>query len=140
MRGVGGLDKAFNRFYCIDRLLNSHVALFKNRKMAVDEFYDYSNYEEVGEYPAKHFKDEKGEINGTYPKYRLYHYMTKSVEHLVKKWSRGMADYKDQWGRSQKRPLETIIGWLKGFASDWDIEDKSALEMAAVVRTVLTGV
>ena len=139
MPGVGGLDKAFNRFYCIDRLPNSHVATFKNKKMAVDEFYEYSNYEQVGKYPAKHFKDELFEINATYPKYRLYHYMTKSVEHLVKKWNRGMADYKDQWGRSMKRPLDIIVGWLKGFATEWSSEDKSALEMSRIVRTVLYG-
>ena len=65
--------------------------------------------------------------------------MTKSVEHLVKKWSRGMADYKDEWGRSMKRPLDIVIGWLKGFATEWKSEDKSALEMARIVRTVLYG-
>jgi hypothetical protein len=45
-----------------------------------------------------------------------------------------MADYKDQWGRSQKRPLDIVIGWLKGFAKDWKSEDQSALEMAKIVR------
>lgn len=139
MPGVGGLDKAFNRFYCIDHLPNSHAAVFKNKQMAVDEFFNYSNYEQVGKYPARHFKDQLSEINATFPKYRLYHYMTKSVEHLVKKWSRGMADYQDQWGRSMKRPLDIIIGWLKGFAMEWKSEDQSALEMAKVVRTVLYG-
>ena len=143
MTGAGGLDKAFMRFYFIDHLSNSHVGTFKNRKPAVDENFQLMDYHRNGKYPARQFYDNAKEIenriNSTYPKYRLYHYMTKSVEHLVKKWSRGQADHIDEWGRSAKRPLVQIVEWLKGFATEWIKNDETVLPMAKIVNDVLNG-
>jgi len=133
MWGGGGFDKAFNRVFSIKKMTNSHVAIFRDGKFASDEFFKLTNYEKAPEY---NFTEEVGRVM---PKYRLHHYMTKSVEHLVKKWSRGVADRRDEWGRALKRPLEEIIGWFSGYATVWNVQDENALPLAKIVRTVLTG-
>lgn len=56
-----------------------------------------------------------------HPTLRLHHYLTKSIQHLIKKWIRGRADQPDFWGFDQMRHLEDIIEWLKRHSSrlDW---------------------
>ena len=129
--GASGLDKAVNRVFFIKSMTNSHAALFSNNKLAVNETFSPIDWQ--------HAKGYNLTSDNRVPRYRLHHYQTKSVEHLVKKWIRGVADQKDTYGRAKQRPLADIIGWFKGFAEEWKVVDKTALPMAAVVRTVLYG-
>jgi hypothetical protein len=71
------------------------------------------------------------------PRYRLHHYLTKSVEHLVKKWVRGTADGVDAYGRPAQRPVTEIVEWTKRFASDWTVVDESALNNSVIIRDIL---
>jgi hypothetical protein len=123
------MGKAFNRVSRIHRLTNSHVAQFKHNGKTVSEYYE----------PVESFY-ARPEYNKTHqPRLRLHHYMTKSVEHLMKKFLRGVADAQDEWGKAPPRELSQIYEWLHGFTYDWLTEDRSALPMAEVVRSVLTG-
>jgi len=67
--------------------------------------------------------------------------MTKSVEHLVKKYIRGMADYVDNWGRPERRDLYTIMEWLKEFSvnPNWRKNDDHFVEYAPLIRYILFG-
>jgi hypothetical protein len=67
--------------------------------------------------------------------------MTKSIEHLVKKYVRGMADYADSWGRPARRDLYTIMEWAKEFSTNpnWRHDDKHFKDYAPLIRYILFG-
>lgn len=124
--------KAFNRVSKILTMDNSHAAKFSDGQFAVTEFYKPSNWVDG---PM-----DFNFVDPPVPSLRLHHYLTKSVEHLIKKWVRGLADYQnDRFGRPEQRSVNEIVAWLEGFATDWTVKDDTALSMAAIVRTVLMG-
>jgi hypothetical protein len=131
---AGDMGKAFNRVYHIRKMTNSHVAKFKDGKLAVDEFYNLVDYADVHGYNYSMFKEGL-----VHPRLRLNHYLTKSVEHLVKKWVRGVADFRDWWGKAAPRELAQVKYWLSSFVTDWVTEDLAAQPMAKVVHTALFG-
>lgn len=119
----GKLNKGINRVYYISKMVSSHSAVFKDRKPYVDELLIPRDVREPFReavpgtllevnassllFPVeKHYKN----FNVMYPRYRLYHYLTKSYEHMMKKWIRGVAD-QSEGNRSKRRPLSDIIGW-----------------------------
>jgi hypothetical protein len=113
--------KAFSRVSQIHSMDNGHVAVFHDGQLAVTEFYRQCDWHNG---PM-----DFNFIDPPVPRFRLHHYLTKSVEHLVKKWVRGMADYHgDKWGRPEQR-----------YATDWTVRDLSAMPMVTIVRTVLLG-
>lgn len=131
-----GFGKAFNRVYFINSMTNGHVAVFRNKKLAVTEFLNYSDWYDGPNYDFVH---------DPVPRYRLHHYVTKSVEHLIKKWVRGVADDTDKQSssgvtsRAKQRPISEIVEWTRRFARDWTVKDESALYNARIVREILYG-
>lgn len=78
---------------------------------------------------------------GIQPRLFLGHYMTKSIEHLVKKYIRGKADSKDKFGRPERRDLYTIMEWAREFAINpgWKRSDNHFVEYAPLIRYLLFG-
>ena len=138
---IGGMGKGFNRVYFIKSMKNSHIANFINNHGPINEYALEANFNNVGfQYAISeedfnlHYKDIK-------PRLYLAHYMTKSIEHLVKKYVRGMADYADSWGRPARRDLFTIMEWAKEFSTNpnWRQDDKHFKEYAPLINYILFG-
>ena len=136
---IGGMGKGFNRVYFIETMKNSHSAQFIKKKPPINEYgiaSDWNNVQGVmtEEEYTQHYADIK-------PRLFLLHFMTKSIEHLVKKYIRGMADYKDRFGRPLRRDIYTIMEWAKEFAVNpaWKTKDNHYKEYVPLIRFILFG-
>ena len=96
--------KVFNRLNRIINWKTGHTADFW-REFAINEFYENNlNYDFV---------------NPPVPTFRLHHYFTKSVEHLLKKWLRGLPMV------DGNRPVNEIFEYIEGFATKWTTKVRS---------------
>ena len=130
------MGKGFNKLSAIKTMGNSHLATFLDGKYAVTEFFQPANWEDAG--PAMDF-DFVHDLPHP-PRLRLHHYLTKSIEQLIKKWLRGMADAPvSDFHRPTRRGASEISSWIEHYATNWRVPDEGALPMARVVRKALMG-
>lgn len=148
-----GYGKAFHRVYFIKLIENGHAAVYKNGRLAVTEFN-----QQVAMHNGPNYLFNSSDIRLTrrrlafteetpkdalpvlgLPRYRLHHYLTKSIEHLMKKWVRGRATSMDHWGRPTQRPIAEIVEWASRYAQDWNVYDDNMLKNAEIIRNILHG-
>jgi len=135
----GQMGKGFNRVYFINQMKNSHMAEFIRNQQPINEYGISSNFNKVGGDITE--EDYNQHYAGIKPRLFLAHFMTKSIEHLVKKYIRGKADAKDRFGRPERRDLYTIMEWAKEFSlnQNWKVKDEHFLEYAPLIRYILHG-
>ena len=81
---VGGLDKVISRISAVSSMLTSHGATYVNKKGCVDEYFKETHHRT---FKTRHIlMSETAHNESEWPKFRLYHFLTKSIEHLMKKW------------------------------------------------------
>lgn len=133
---TGPLSKVINRVYFIKKITNSHSAVFKNGDESVDEYFQkhtWRDYNITLESKVAMYQDKPIQ----YPHFRLYHFLTKSMEHLIKKWIRGVAD-QHEGNRSKRRPLSDILEWVNDFHNpNRIVVDTTLLQFAKIMREVM---
>ena len=122
------LGKAFLRLSHVKRFVNGHDAEFHNGKSSQNEFLNHS-----------HWGNAWGAISSSIqqrPRFLLYHYLTKSVEQLVKKYFRGVAD-RNRHRFGNRRDIDQVMLWLTAFNGKSAELDDSIQEQSRMVRMVL---
>eukprot|EP01036_Dinobryon_divergens_P029487 gene29487-38590_t len=123
------LGKAFLRLSRVKRFVNGHDADFLNGKSSQNEFFNYS-----------HWENAWGTISSSLqqrPRFLLYHYLTKSVEQLVKKYFRGVADRNRHWF-GNRRDIDQVMLWMTAFNGKAAELDDSIQEQSRMVRMILS--
>ena len=122
------LGKAFLRLSHVRNFINGHDGEFHNGKTSQTEFLNYSHWDDVwGVFTSK--AEQR-------PRFLLYHYLTKSVEQLVKKYFRGMADKTRHW-YAYRRDLDQVMLWLTALSGNAAELDDSIQEQSRMVRVIL---